>query len=99
MNEILYNVELSYPHMWGINHLNVAFFEKRFYLFFTEGKRRRKKGRIINAWLPLALPLLGTWPATQACALRLEPATLWFTGQHSTTEPHQSGLNVALYFM
>ena len=23
----------------------------------------------INVWLPLPCPLLGTWPATQACAL------------------------------
>ena len=28
-----------------------------------EGKRN------INVWLPLAHPLLGIWPATQACAL------------------------------
>ena len=25
--------------------------------------------RKINVWLPLARPLLETWPATQACAL------------------------------
>ena len=25
--------------------------------------------RTVNVWLPLACPLLGTWPATQACAL------------------------------
>ena len=25
--------------------------------------------RNINMWLPLACPLLGTWPATKACAL------------------------------
>ena len=25
--------------------------------------------RNINVWLPLARPLLGAWPATQACAL------------------------------
>ena len=23
----------------------------------------------VNVWLPLERPLLGTWPATQACAL------------------------------
>ena len=27
------------------------------------------RGRTINMWLPLMLPLLGTWAATQACAL------------------------------
>ena len=30
-----------------------------------EGERERN----INAWLPPTHPLLGTWPATQACAL------------------------------
>ena len=33
-------------------------------------KGGRKRGReIINVWLPLMRPLLGTWPATQACVL------------------------------
>ena len=43
----------------------------RFYLFiFREGERREKeRERSINVWLPLTCPLLGTWPATQACAL------------------------------
>ena len=27
------------------------------------------KEKNINMWLPLAHPPLGTWPATQACAL------------------------------
>ena len=35
-------------------------------LFFLE---RRKRERNINVWLPLEHPLLGTWSATQACAL------------------------------
>ena len=30
-----------------------------------EGERERN----INVWLPLAYPVLGTWPTTQACAL------------------------------
>ena len=29
----------------------------------------KEKDRNINVWLPLACPLLGTWLATQACAL------------------------------
>ena len=42
----------------------------RFYLFiFREGKGGRERKRNINLWLPLERPLLGTWPATQACAL------------------------------
>ena len=28
-----------------------------------------KRERNISVWLPLMHPLLGTWPATQACAL------------------------------
>ena len=28
-----------------------------------------KRERNINVWLPLTCPLLGTWPATQACGL------------------------------
>ena len=49
-------------------------------------------------WLPLACPLLGTWPATQACAL-----TGNRTGDPSVrrpalnpTEPHEPGI---LFFL
>ena len=39
------------------------------YVFiFRERKREEREGNI-NVWLPLMRPLLGTWPATQACAL------------------------------
>ena len=45
-------------------------FFKRFYLFLDREEGREKEGeRNINVWLPLTHPLLGTWPATQACAL------------------------------
>ena len=30
--------------------------------------------RNINVWLPLACPLLGTWPAAQACVLTGNPS-------------------------
>ena len=36
-------------------------------LIFREGKGGREGN--INAWLLPKRPLLGTWPATQACAL------------------------------
>ena len=40
------------------------------YLFLERGEGREKeRERNINVWLPLTRPLLGTWPATQACAL------------------------------
>ena len=34
---------------------------------FYRGDGREREGNI-NVWLPLTCPLLGTWPATQACA-------------------------------
>ena len=41
-----------------------------FYLFLDRGEGSEKeRERSINVWLPLMCPLLGTWPATQACAL------------------------------
>ena len=40
------------------------------YLFLERGEvREKERERNINVWLPLACPQLGTWPATQACAL------------------------------
>ena len=47
----------------------------RFYLFnFRQRGRVRERGRNINVWLPLSHPLLGlgTWTATQGCALHWE---------------------------
>ena len=38
------------------------------YLERQEG-REKERERNINLWLPLLRPLLGTWPATQACAV------------------------------
>ena len=40
------------------------------HLFLERGEGREKeREKNINMWLPLACPLLGTWPTTQACAL------------------------------
>ena len=53
------------------NYCITEFF-KRFYLFiFTEiGEGRKKeRERNITVWLPLVHSLLGSWPATQTCAL------------------------------
>ena len=50
-----------------ILHLN---FFKRLYLFiFRQRGRKGERARNIHVWLPLARPLLGTWPAAQAYAL------------------------------
>ena len=38
-------------------------------LLEREEGREKERERNINVWLTLACPLLGTWPATQACAL------------------------------
>ena len=67
------------------------FFLKDFiYLFLERGERRKnERHRNINVWLPLACPQLGTWPATQACALtRNQTSARWYT------EPHQPGCHL-----
>ena len=43
------------------------------YLFLETGEREGDRERNINVWLPLARPLLGTWPETQASALTGKP--------------------------
>ena len=43
------------------------FFKDFIYLLLERGKGGRKRN--IDVWLPLEYPLLGTWPATQACVL------------------------------
>ena len=62
--------------LWDYTRANstivVFSFLKRFYLFtFRQSGEGREKEREkdINVWLPLMCPQLGTWPATQACAL------------------------------
>ena len=52
--------------MYLSNFLNTTYFFKRFYLFLGREKERERN---IDVWLPLTHPLLGSWPATQACAL------------------------------
>ena len=48
------------------------FFFKDFIYLFLEREERREKERERNInVLPLARPQLGTWPATQACALKV----------------------------
>ena len=43
-------------------------FFKRFYLFLERGEKEKERERNISVWLPLTCPLVGTWPATQACS-------------------------------
>ena len=49
------------------HHCFLSFFKDFIYLFLETG--REKEERNINVWLPFTHPLLGTWSATQACAL------------------------------
>ena len=71
---------------------------KRFYLFLDIGEgREREWERNISVWLSLVHPQLGTWPATQACALTGnrtgDPFALQSGAQ--STQPHQPGHNLS----
>ena len=59
----------SYSGLLLISFLFLFF--KDFIYLFLERKRRREieRKRNVNVWLPIVHPFLGTWPATQACAL------------------------------
>ena len=52
------------PHCFNLQFPNDMIL-KIFYLLFLEKERERN----VNVWLLLICPQLGTWPATQACAL------------------------------
>ena len=58
---------LNFLLIWFVSFLFICLFV---YLFLerVEG-REKERERNINMWLPLVHPLLGTGPATQACAL------------------------------
>ena len=50
--------------------LHRSFFKDFIYLLLERGEGKEKeRERNINVWLTLVLPLLGTWPETQAWAL------------------------------
>ena len=52
------------------SQLSENFLKDFIYWFLVRGGgREEERERHINVWLPLAHPLLRTWPATQACAL------------------------------
>ena len=88
-------------NIYLIHHFNqrllspiFLFFKKHFIYLFLESRegKENERERNINVWLPLMCPLLGTWPATQACA---DWESNWwpFGSQAGTrsTEPHQPG--------
>ena len=62
------------------------------YLFiFRERGREGERERNINVWLSLMYPLLGTWPATQACALTGDGTGNPLVRRWASTEAHQPG--------
>ena len=90
--------------VWGLFVcLFVFFFSSflRFYLFLDKGEGREiKRERNIHTWLPLARPLLGTWPAAQACVLtgnQMGDPLVHRLALTQSTEPYQPGLFV--FFM
>ena len=58
--------QLEHSHTAGRNVCTTTL--KIVFIYFWRGEGREKE-RERNVWLPLERPLLGTWPATQACAL------------------------------
>ena len=79
----------------------IMFLERKKYFLktylFLEGKGERERN--IHVWLPLACPLLGTQPATQAWALDWELSKQPFGSQAGTqsTEPYQPGLERKIF--
>ena len=58
------------PKPFSANKFSLFFFKDFIYLLLERGEGREKeRERNISVWLPLACPLLGTWPATQVGAL------------------------------
>ena len=63
----LFSSQLIEQKLWSFLLL---FFKRLFiYLFIDRREGREKERKRNNVWLPLMHPQLGTWPATQACAL------------------------------
>ena len=64
-------MRVYFPPLPGQGFFFFLLFLKDFiFLFLERGEGREKeRKRNINVWLPLARPLLGTWPTTQAGAL------------------------------
>ena len=84
MNTYLYTHHLDLPRTFSypcfityqlpspvfIHSTPPIFIQYFIYLFLeAEEGREKERERNISAWLPLVCPLLGTWSATQACAL------------------------------
>ena len=82
----------------------VFVFKDFVYLFLERGDGREKeRERNISRLLTLVRPLLGTWPATQACALTgnrtSDPlvSSLALNPLNYTSQGEKTSLNVALF--
>ena len=86
--------------MCALYQMKRTFFKRFYLLIFREREREGERERNINMWLPLMRPLLGTWSATQACALDWESHWRPFGSQACTesSELHQPGLTTHLLF-
>ena len=73
--------------------LTFYFFLFIYFLEREEG-REKERERNINVWSPLIHPLLETWPATQARALRIKLAMLCLPVGAQSTESHQPGYDL-----
>ena len=74
--------------------LKALFFKDFIHLLLERGEGSEKETeRNINVWLHVVRPLLGTWPATQACALTgaSNRQPLGSQASAQSTEPHQPG--------
>ena len=70
---VSYEAELSSfcpkPNIFQLQTISFSYL-KFLFNFWERGKGREKEmERNINVWFPVTDPLLGIWPATQACAL------------------------------
>ena len=79
-----------------------SFLKKDFIYFLERGEGKEKeRARNISVWLPLTCPQLGTWPATQACALTGnqtgDPLVCWPTC-NPLHQPGHTGLFFNVYY-
>ena len=83
----------SLPHTFWYVAVHLKEFSDIFFkIFFLEkGEGREEEERNINVPLPLRHPLLGTWPATQACALTGDGTGNPLVRRWASTEAHQPG--------
>ena len=77
----------------------IYFLRISFFLSFQREGKEKERERSLIVWLPLTCPLMGTWPATQACALDWDSNQWPFGSQAGTqsTDPHQPGLQMLIF--